>query len=249
MKTGQLALSLLCLVLMHSTVSAQPEATSAWHWGLHTGWQKYQEPAMQLQGPELGIQGYWRASDSLKIEGRLTMARLDYNSPVSGRMSNIGQREASLIFLGPSWSMGSASIEPGLQWGITQNDLRGRTSLGAMGYERDQDATWAMLRWTQLLAHNESAWRQVSLDVKGLLQGRQRSHLSQAAANHQDVTNQQTQGWGWALRGKIQLWNQDLEPYLQWQRIETSDTVFDGVSYVKEPANKKLWIGLSWWPR
>jgi hypothetical protein len=87
----------------------------------------------------------------------------------------------------------------------------------------------------------------ISIEVQGLLHARQRSDLSQADPQRRDVLTRAHPGWALEVRGHTTAWQNALTPYLRWEDIAVSNTVFDGVGQVKEPANQKLSIGLSWW--
>jgi hypothetical protein len=240
----------ICLTFSHGYSHAQKVADSntTWHWGLNLGGQTYQENIMQLEGLEWGVVGKWDATDLLKVESQWSSSKLNYSSTKSGTMSNIRQTEGALHLIGASWRTAHASkFEPTLQWAFTHNDLRGLTSTGAAGYERHQDKLWAGARWTQTLDPKEWSMDAISIEVQGLLHARQRSDLSQADPQRRDVLTRAHPGWALEVRGHTTAWQNALTPYLRWEDIAVSNTVFDGVGQVKEPANQKLSIGLSWW--
>ena len=246
-KTCSLAIGLACLSL---TAQAEdtPATSKPWQWGINAGWQRYSEPIMQLQGPEVGLLSRWQISEAFKLEGQLSLARLEYTSTNTGSMSNVPQTEASLRLLGPAASLGRIGwVEPTLQWSYTHNDLRGQSSTGNLGYERHLNNLWAGLRWSTSPALTDALKARLSLDLQTLVEGRQLSKLSQANPAYGNVLTQTQGGWAWGLQLRMPSAYGELEPYVRWQHLNRSNRVFNGVGYSSEPEHHKLWIGMNWW--
>jgi hypothetical protein len=187
-------------------------------------------------------------SEHFRLEGQMSLARLTYKSPISGRIHGVHQSEGSLQLLGPALTAGSGGkIEPSVQWHYTYNDLRGPSSTGQRGYERHLNNLWVGARWSQSL--NASAWpmNSYSIDLQSLVQGRQQSKVSQADPSYSDVLTKTPHGWALGVQGTIPTAHGYANPYLRLQRLNRSNTVFNGVGYATEPANDKVWMGVNWW--
>jgi hypothetical protein len=39
----------------------------------------------------------------------------------------------------------------------------------------------------------------------------------------------------------------EFQPYLRWQQLGRSNTVFNGLGYATEPEHRKIWLGVNWW--
>lgn len=223
--------------------TAPSEAPVGWHVSdkrLGLAWIRYSEPAMRLQGPALTVQ-MWAQGPSSPwapewMGAELLLARLDYSSDSTGKLSGvpaIGWRAHALWpmpeLLGKPWRLG-------LQYEGFWNDLSGTTSsTGHRGYERLSNKLWLQVQATPL--------PDAELQVGLLLRGWQDSWLSQADRRLPDVTNVQNSGLSLRYRHSAwSLWQQSVSPWIRYTTIGKSDEVSTQRWY--EPRNRTMELGL-----
>lgn len=173
---------------------------------------RYKEKSfMKETGVMYGIDGEaaYRDKFFLKGEGRALWGAVDYSSPVSGSLDDISDSLYEVRGLaGPR--LGIATPYTGLGFRFLSDDSSGElTSNGDHGYKRE--ANYLYVPFGLELRKNINNWTfTVNGELDALLQGRQRSYLSEIQG-FSDVTNKQNSGFGQKLslnivkNGKVNL--------------------------------------------
>jgi hypothetical protein len=221
--------------------------------GVSTGYAHYRESLMQLAGPNLGLQLEWVQPWGLErwvLQAHGLLSSPNYSSPVSGSIDRRTTRETAwraLYSLGAPGTAPAANWQGGLEWQTYYNDLRGTTSVGHVGYERERYGLWALVAYQAPVAQAQPQgaqhWR---LEAAVLLQGVAVSHLSQVSAAYGDAVNRQNRGV--SLRGErsYRYALGELRPYLSVSWVGDSDLQRQTNYTVMEPANTTWQLGLKW---
>lgn len=255
------ALSLLAF----SAQAQTPPTDAPWarlQWSSSATASRYSEPSlgMKIAGPELGL--HLRMSDlrglpRLQLEADGLVGAQDYSSR-DGQLSDrrtFDFRGRALYQLVPTTA--DRGLYAGLAFQTSYSDLRGTVkpassgTLAIAGYERLNLSAWLALQWRDSLKWDLLPRVQsYQLDLGHLIEGRQRSYLSQVGGNWRDATNKQTSGWYLQVQGSwVAERGLTLEPYLRYTQVVGSDAVDAGVSRVTEPANNRWQLGLkATWP-
>ena len=265
MRALSLALIAALGLLSVSAQAQSPATDTSWarlQWSSSAGASRYSEPSigMKITGPELGL--HLRMSDlrglpRVQLEADGLIGAQDYSSR-DGTLSDrrtFDFRGRALYQLVPTGA--DQGLYAGLAYQASYSDLRGTvkpasgSSSAVVGYERLNQSAWLALQWRKSLNWDVLPTVQgYQLDLGILLDGRQRSYLSQVGGFWRDATNKQNSGWYLQLQGS---WAAErgltLEPYLRYTLVNESDTVSAGPRLVTEPANKRLQLGLkATWP-
>lgn len=255
------ALSLLAF----SAQAQTPPTDAPWarlQWSSSAGASRYSEPSvsMKIAGPELGL--HLRMSDlrrlpRLQLEADGLIGAQDYSS-TDGRLDNrrvLDLRGRALYQLVPTNA--DRGLYAGLAFQASYSDLRGTvipaapTTRTVRGYERLNQSAWLALQWRDNLNWDLLPKMQsYQLDLGHLIEGRQRSYLSQVGSNWRDATNKQASGWYMQVQGSwVAERGLTLEPYLRYTQVAGSDIVDAGGGRVTEPANSRWQLGLkATWP-
>jgi hypothetical protein len=215
---------------------------------------------MKITGPELGL--HLRMSD-LQILPRVQLEAdgligAQYYSSRDGALNDrrtLDFRGRALYQLMPT--TGDHGLYGGLAFQSSYSDIRGTVKPASggnpatVGYERLNQSIWLALQW-----RNGLNWdvlpkvQSYQLDLGVLLDGSQRSYLSQVDRTLSDTTNKQTSGWYLQLQGSwVAERGLTLEPYLRYTQVDKSDMVSSGAFTTVEPANKRWQLGLkATWP-
>lgn len=228
-------------VLFHTVPRAEPPGLK---WSASVGMNHYKEPEMQLHGPELGLHVRTLSlgkQAGLLGEGDLFVGQQHYSSDQTGTMDrviNVESRWRSMTRVLPGTG-NTEGLYAGLGIHTLWNDLRGTTSTGGAGYERQAVQLWLPLRWV-----SNNAWQ---LETGILLRGRHTSRLSETGNGNQDVTNTQKHGayaqvsWDYSLDPRNMI-----TPYLRYTHLSDSDYVIMKNQYWHEPESKRWQLGLTW---
>lgn len=229
------------MAICQSNAQAEPPRLE---WSASAGVNHYAESKMQLQGPELGLHvktKHFGLSMDLVGEGDVFIGQQNYSSDGTGTMrgvTNVESRWRGLSRVVPGLKP-TEGLYTGLALHTLWNDLRGRSSTGNPGYEREAVQLWLPLRWV-----SDQAWQ---METGLLLKGRHMSRLSQSSRIYQDVSNQQRHGAyaqvSWDYKpdpGNL------ISPYLRYTRLANSDYVIMNDQYWYEPASKRWQMGLTW---
>jgi hypothetical protein len=220
-------------------------------WGLSLGVNRYTESKMQLLGTEIGLHARLVGSEMLpnwQLEGDVLLGRQKYTSSGTGDLSGVLNIETRWRALAPVYRTGSGpeGLYAGLGLHTLWNDLRGTTTTGHAGYERQATQLWLPVRWT-----SANAWE---LEAGALIKGRHTSKLSIVYPGNVDVTNSQSSGQ--YAQFKMNFKQNDgttLTPFIRYSKLADSDRVsarlfendinsFESKS-VWEPKNQRWQIG------
>ena len=209
-----LTLSLASLALLAGTAHAQGmplTTTTGSDIGVQVSGYTYEEEVngaffMDLQGNKLGLSGsFTEARDNGWFWGgdlRYASGHVEYRSAGTGEMSGIRDYyiDARLTF-GQDFETGGQVWAPyaGLGYRYLNNDLRGYSSTGAMGYRRTSQYVYLPLGVTHRFRVNTEARFATTLEYDYLLQGLQRSYLTDVTGYDSDMDNLQRRGYGLRL--------------------------------------------------
>lgn len=214
-------------------------------WGFSAGVNRYEEPnTMQLQGPEVGIHpriAGWHVMPKAQLEGDVLLGKQRYTSTKTGSMNGVTNIEARWRAIHPLF--GNTSVQQGFSSGLAihtlWNDLRGRSTTGAGGYERSAMQLWLPLRWA-----SGDVW---TFDAGLLIYGRHTSKLSQANTTYTDIVNTQRRGQYAQASMKIPLnKNGSLSPFVRYTHLADSNTVKMNDQLWIEPESHRWQIGAVW---
>jgi hypothetical protein len=226
--------------------------------GLNASYYKYKEPSIAVteKGYKAGIDLAWTATPGndwfVRGDGRFAYGQNDYTG--SGTKDGNPTRYAELRgTFGKDFKNESYSLSPyaGIGYRYLIDDLRGATSTGAMGYRRESRYLYVPLGVIHRIRLKSSGRLSTTLEFDYLVQGRQKSYLSDANALLPDLTNDQDGGYG--VRGSIyyEKANWSFGPWFHYWHIDQSDltsatVTVSGTSVttsVYEPRNKTTEIG------
>jgi hypothetical protein len=229
------------LAVCHLSAQAAPPLLE---WSASAGGNRYTESKMQLHGPELGLRvkaNHFAQSMNLFGEGELFVGQQNYSSDGTGTMrgvTNVESRWRGLSRVVPGLTP-TEGLYTGLALHTLWNDLRGLSSTGNPGYEREAVQLWLPLRWV-----SNQAWQ---METGLLLRGRHMSRLSQSSRSYQDVSNPQRHGVYAQVSWDYQVDTDNLvSPYLRYTSLASSDYVIMNHQYWYEPASKRWQMGLTW---
>jgi len=209
-------------------------------WFISVGVQNYQEPKIDLRGPELGIHMYRSITHDFAIEAEGFWGLQNYSSFQSGEMNNIPNIDTHWLLLRSlpklkSWRYGFALH-------THHNLFRGTTSLGFGGYDRHTMQIWFPVRWQ---SESPSHW---VIDAGWLLWGQHVSKLSQTNSQLHDVQNRQKRGAYVQFLTSAYINQSRFHPYVRLTWVDKSDNQllnFDGqVIDAYEPNNTRLQVGV-----
>jgi hypothetical protein len=230
----------LCFAAVLSSMSLASAEALVEAWFISGGLQNYQEPNMDLRGPELGIHMYRLITHDYAIEAEGFLGLQNYSSHQSGEMNNIPNIDTHWLLLRSSPKL--RSWQYGVALHTHHNFFNGTTSLGFGGYNRHSTQIWLPIRWQ---SDSQNPW---VVDTGWLLLGRHFSKLSQANSQLHDVENVQKRGAYLQALTTVTANQSRLHPYLRLTWVDKSDKHrlnFDGrVIEVYEPGNTRLQFGL-----
>lgn len=234
--------ALLGAAMAFGMLAAHSQNAPADDWRLSLGYQHYSEPAMRLQGPEMGL--HWRrpVGIGMQLEAEALVGIQNYNSDSTGSLNEVLNVDTRWRVMQPLGALPAFSY--GLALHTHYNNLRGTTSTDNGGYERISAQIWLPVRWS---ISSAQPWE---IDAGALLWGRHTSRLSQAGPGNSDVTN--VQRTGFYLQGSTTLASSygPITPYVRWAWVDNSDekvTQFTGLRQrVYEPRNNRVDVGLQW---
>lgn len=212
-------------------LDSAPELLSGWHLGAIASHGRYREKSvMQVQGPRLGVSaardwfthGAWQIS----VQGQLHLSAAYYSSPISGELANVPDLETDLRItaLYPLKHNDSATDAPGAwQWaayaGLAHrfhyNDLRGRTTVGDIGYRRLSQRIFLPIG-LQVSQAGTSAFT-ARLEITPNLYGTHSTYMTDFGADRDATVAQKSRGWavqigwqplpGWRVSAHHRRWS------------------------------------------
>lgn len=249
-RAGACAAALACCALpaWAQTALATPSGGEA---GVQLSGYRYEEPGtMSLEGTRLGVSGAYTAVGPTRafarFEGRWSYGALEYQG--SGAMTGVPDHLFEVrVLAGRDYAAGSVLWSPyvGAAYRYLYNDLRGVTSTGQIGYQRESNYFYLPLGVTLRMSVAEG-WvfaPQIEYDV--FVRGVQRSYLSDTGLGYGDVSNEQSRGRGYRVQLMFESRRWTLAPWIHCWDIEDSDVQPAGLGVlVYEPANKTREAGL-----
>ncbi|MDD3182070.1 MAG: hypothetical protein PHD48_04615 [Alphaproteobacteria bacterium] len=207
---------------------------------------------VKLQGPQGGVQviatGAIGSQWFLRGDGRFTAGSLDYKG--SGTMDTnpnyIGEARATIghDFLARNWGV---SPYVGIGYRYLHSDVRGVTTTGHLGYQRDSHYLFVPIGIQPRVLFPNGDKLTLTAEYDPLLQGWQESFLSDVSG-YPDLTNKQKAGYGLRADLMYQRFNWAFGPYMNYWNINQSETecgvgtVYATCGY--EPHNHTLEYGL-----
>jgi len=254
-----LAITLCFAFISMGSVLAQTELPKhSVDLGTEISYIKYKEPSvMEEKGMMYGIVGSYTYHNKLmlKADGRFSYGQVDYKN--SGTLDNIDDYTLEFRGLGGyDFSVFTAStLTPyiGIGYRYLNDDLKGTTSTGALGYERESNYLYSPIG-IEIITPLENDWSVgATLEYDYFWKGIQKSHLSDAIAGLNDIENDQDDGYG--LRGSIKFQKKGekldflIEPFIRYWNIKKSkETVitYSGtiIGYGYEPKNNSTEFGI-----
>lgn len=235
------SLLLACSAALAQDNTPPIEVESKVQWGMSWGVNRYTEEKMQLLGSEIGLHARLIGLGMLpdwQLEGEVLVGRQKYTSTSTGEMNGVLNIETRWRALTPVYNtgVGQEGLSAGLGLHTLWNDLRGKTTTGHAGYERQATQLWLPVRW-----RGTEAWE---LEAGLLLRGTHTSRLSQANTTYTNIHNTQTSGT--YVQASISLALDDgmqLSPFVRLTRLGDSDTVRSGDELWFEPRSERWQIG------
>ena len=220
---------------------------------------RYQEPdVMKENGSFYGLTTKYTFRDKLmfRVEGRTAAGQVDYKN--SGSMDDINDYTIELRGLGgydfPIFTKTLVTPYLGVAYRYLNDDARGTTSTGALGYQRESNYFYSPIG-IETMTGLKNAWSLVfTLEYDYFWRGVQKSHLSDADRGFNDLENDQNHGYG--ARGSVRLFKKAknidfiIEPFVRYWNIKKSEeenVTFAGViiGYGYEPKNNTIETGIN----
>lgn len=225
--------------------------------GLSFGYYGYQEPGvMTLRGAKIGLE--LRTTRELVsgpfIRGDLRYAfgTVDYTSDGSGSADGLQDwylEARGLIGKAIPFNHSVYALYTGLGYRHLFNDARGISSTGFAGYRRESTYFYLPIGVIHRSLLNDQARLVSTLEYDRLLSGKQVSRLNDAGLGYEDISNDQSRGYGLKLSVIYERDDWALGPYFYYWNIDQSDTsllyqngVPVGIGW--EPKNDTVEFGL-----
>jgi hypothetical protein len=148
--------------------------------------------------------------------------------------------------LGPefNWDGGYCSPYTGIAYRWLRDEL---SEAGPGGYDRASNYVYLPLGITATFALGDGWSLTPTAEYDILLYGQQISELSDIDPAYSDITNDQTEGYGWrlslAVEKKFDSWSIKLQPFIRYWDIKQSDIDEQYGAFI-EPKNKTTQTGL-----
>jgi hypothetical protein len=240
-----------------TTAPDDPRLTRrGWEVGVQGSHYHYEEPdvvplgggasgSVKLTGPRGGAVGAYTFTDRRhwfsRIDARISYGKLKYEG--SGTQTDVPDWIGEIRAVGGKDFLagGSLAFSPyiGLGYRFLENDSRGYTSTGAAGYRRYSNYVYAPVGLTLRINTSGRFIIAPTLEFDAFIQGRQVSRLTDTGiAGYQDVSNEQTKGYGYRASLMFEHDRWAFGPWLHYWSIKDSDVqpVGNGL-FGMEPAN------------
>jgi opacity protein-like surface antigen len=250
---------LFAVLLAAATPAAQAQTASddprltrrGWEVGVQGSKYHYEEPDFaQLTGNRAGVVGAYTFTDDRhwfsRIDGRISYGKLKYEG--SGTIDNVPDWIGEIrAVAGKDFLFGgSLALSPyiGLGYRYLYDDLRGYSSTGDAGYRRYSNYVYAPVGLTLRINTGGQFVIAPAIEYDAFIQGRQVTKLSDTGiAGVQDVSNEQTKGYGYRASLMFEINHWAVGPWLSYWSIKDSDVqcftaVVNGQCLAgQEPAN------------
>ncbi len=222
-----------------------PLATrGGWEVGGQLARYRYEEPRlMSLTGDRVGATGaYTVASERrnyMRFELRYSYGELDYVG--SGTLDGVPDQLIEVRALaGRDFRAGKVAWSPYVGFGMRYlyNDLRGVTSTGAIGYQRESNYFYVPLGITLRVLLGEHWVLAPQIEYDGFLKGAQHSYLSDTGLGFNDATNWQRRGRGYRAQLMFEGRRWSFGPWMNYWQIKDSEIQPIGAGFIGwEPEN------------
>lgn len=249
----------LCLTFMGvGSVLAQVKLPKySFDLGTEISYIKYKEPGvMREEGVMSGIDASYtyHSGIMLRADGRYSYGQVDYKN--SGTLDNVDDYMLEFRGLGgyDFAVLKATTLTPyiGIGYRYLNDDLKGTSSTGALGYERESNYIYSPIGVETITDLDEGWSIGATLEYDIFWKGIQKSHLSDTGLGLNDVENNQNKGFG--IRGSIKLLKKAekfdvvVEPFIRYWNIKKSEETpitYSGtiIGYGYEPKNNSTEIG------
>lgn len=258
-------IGLAMLTSISTTVAAQGlplQTTTGAELGLQVSSYRYEEDRngnffMSLDGKKLGLSGSFTQTygDNWYWGGdvRYASGNADYKSAGTGSKSaNPDHYVDARITFGRDFDVGSQVLSPytGLGYRYLNSDLRGYSTTGAAGYRRTSNYIYLPLGVTHRLRMGREARLATSVEYDYLVQGMQRSYMTDLPTGGytSDLNNQQRRGYGLRLNVayETEMWSAGVF-YHYWDIADSDIGVYTAPGLVYsgyEPHNITRELGV-----
>ena len=204
-----------------------------------------------LSGKRMGVVGAYTAIIGdhvgfIRMDGRISYGSLKYQGSGTKRNNEDLITEFRTV-LGRNLRLSDhVSLSPylGLGYRYLYNDLRGRTSTGAVGYRRYSEYFYAPVGMTLRFRAGGQWVIAPTIEYDIFLSGTQVSKLSDTQLGFSDASNTQDDGYGYRVYLMLENGNFSFGPWVHYWDIEDSDVVLIGGGFgAMEPANFTLEAG------
>lgn len=233
--------------------------THLWELKPETSFIKYEEPdVMRESGYMAGISGSYTYHNNImaRAEARYSYGRVDYKN--SGTIDNIPNYIVEIRgLLGYDFQISRESIITlyvGFGYRYLNDDTSGKiSSAGAYGYERESNYYYSPVGIETLSKLSDTWAYGMSIEGDIFWKGMQKSHLSDADPNYNDVDNKQKDGYGFRCSLKFQRTVENIdfviEPFYRYWCIKESEwetLTYGGtpIGYAYEPKNNSREVGI-----
>lgn len=216
-----------------------------WEIGAQGANYHYEEPDFaKLTGNRAGITGAYTYADERhlfsRLEGRISYGRLKYEG--SGTMTDVPDWIAELrLVAGKDFLAGNRlAFSPYLGFGyrFLFDDLRGYSDTGAVGYRRYSNYLYAPIGATLRVRAAGDLVVAPNVEYDLFIHGTQISKLSDTGiAGLGDVTNEQTQGYGYRGYLMFEYGHLAFGPWLHYWKVKNSDVECTSLFCGLEPKN------------
>lgn len=236
---------------------------NGWQLGVITSHGRYSESGlMQVQGPRLGVsaardlleRGAWR----IVVQGQLHWSAMRYSSPISGELANVPDVETDLRItalhpLNRPYNDGAIEAPDTWQWAaysglahrLHYNDLRGKTTVGHIGYRRLNQRTYLPIGL--VITRAGSSALSARFEITPTLQGTHRTYMTDTGAERDATARQKSRGWALQVGWQPQPGWRVSAHHRQWTTTATAawaSTRFGVTRLYMEPASTWRETGL-----
>ena len=250
---GTAAIACSCFAVSVSAQSNSLATRTGNEIGLAISSYQYDEPADSQKATQGGIAYAGRVAirNGWFVRGELNYAygKTDYSSTVTGNKNDNSNWYYEIRALaGKDVPLGNYNLSPylGLAYRYLFNDLRGRTSTGALGYRRESEYYTLPVGVNHRINLGNNSQLCTTVEYDYLLRGRQRTRLSDVIGydgftSASDLSNTQRHGYGWRLSSMYQSGTWSIGPYLTRWHVSDSDLAISTTVRNGVPSQRLLW--------
>lgn len=245
MRVSVVVIGLAAVVWAGAVEAEDPLATrSGWDVGGQLARYRYEEPGlMHLTGERIGATVAYTVANErrtyMRFELRYSYGELEYQG--SGTLDGAPDHLFEVRSLaGRDFRTGALVWSPYLGFGMRYlyNDLRGITSTGAIGYQRESNYFYMPLGITLRVPLGEHWVLAPQIEYDGFLKGAQHSYLADTGLGFNNVTNWQRRGRGYRAQLMFEGRRWSFGPWMNYWQIKDSEIQPIGAGFIGlEPEN------------